>query len=200
MGVEVGYSTGVSADSYLSLVVLGYLIDCLLMGIVLVRAIPLSRPNLAEPLADELARQRLCLALCPSRGSVPGRQHQTSAYFQNFPNHRTVIQRMVRVIFALCVAQTVCNVVACIHALGLASASPPLFLRRPAPAWASPPLAPLREPCSEPDRSRRPAAPLVRPRRRARAVHVQRLERGDARRAPVQPVPDGRRSYVSPLS
>lgn len=35
---DVTYSTGLSGDSFLNILVLGYLIDCLLMGIVLVRS------------------------------------------------------------------------------------------------------------------------------------------------------------------
>lgn len=53
---EVAYSVGVSADSFLSIIVLGYLFDALLMGIVLVR-----RPALAS---RAKARRRRLGCLC----------------------------------------------------------------------------------------------------------------------------------------
>jgi hypothetical protein len=59
---EVAYSVGVSADSFLSIIVLGYLFDALLMGIVLVRPAsqraPRARP-FVSPWPPWMARTHL---------------------------------------------------------------------------------------------------------------------------------------------
>lgn len=79
---------------------------------------------LSRWLGSSASRPISSVALADTPVALPTDQHQVSAYFQNFPNHRTIIQRMVRVILIFCVVQTVCNMVSCMHSLGLNGAPP----------------------------------------------------------------------------